>query len=83
MKDLHEIQKVTNAKAFFSAYVSARDKEELEELFSYYRELFPTTPFFITGLQIKEHNPVLPKGFTVIPSVEKFTNALDEFGDGK
>ena len=83
VKDLHEIQKVTNAKAFFSAYVSARDKEELEELFSYYRELFPTTPFFITGLQIKEHNPVLPKGFTVIPSVEKFTNALDEFGDGK
>lgn len=83
LTDLQEIQKSTDAKAFFSAHVRAIEKEELEKLFYLYRELFPTIPFFVTGLQIKEHNPILPKGFTVIPSVEKFSKALDKFDNSK
>ena len=58
--DLKEVQRVTGAKAFFSAYVAAREKDELEGMFSDLRETFPALPFYVTGLQIRELNPILP-----------------------
>ena len=78
INDLKEVQRVTNANAMFSAYINATGKEELEMMFNYFRETFPTLSFYVTGLQIKEHNPVLPEGFSVIPSAKVFKDLLNQ-----
>ena len=79
--DLIEIQRITNAKAMFSAYVSARVKEELEEMFKHFSDAFPTLHFYVTGLQIKDLNPKLPSNFYVIPSSDVFKKELEKLKD--
>lgn len=74
--DLKEVQRVTGAKAFFSAYVAAREKEELENMFSDLRETFPALPFYVTGLQIRELNPILPEGFHIVSTAKDFKKHL-------
>ena len=81
INDLKEVQRVTNANAMFSAYINATGKEELEMMFNYFRETFPTLSFYVTGLQIKEHNPVLPEGFSVIPSAKVFKELLNQLSN--
>ena len=76
LQDLKEMQRVTQAKAFFSAHVTAINKQELEGMFHYFRETFPTLPFYVTGLQIKELNPTLPNNFHVVPSASVFKKHL-------
>ena len=74
--DLIKIQKVTKAKAMFSAYVNAAEKAELEDMFVQLRETFPNMFFYVTGLQIKELNPTLPPDFYIIPSAKVFKEEL-------
>ena len=76
--DLKEVQRVTGAKAFFSAHVAAVEKEELENMFVYFRETFPELPFYVTGLQIKVHSPTLPDNFFVVSSSSNFKEYLLE-----
>lgn len=76
LHDLQEVQKVTQAKAFLSAHVTAIDKKELESMFDYFRETFPNLPFYVTGLQVKELNPVLPNDFFVVSSASVFKEYL-------
>ena len=80
LQDLKEVQRVTQAKAFFSAHVTAVDKEDLEGMFDYFRETFPNLPFFITGLQIRELNPTLPDNFFVVSSATVFKEYLIAVG---
>lgn len=83
LEDLKEVQRVTGAKAFFSAYVSARDKQELENMFSDFRRIFPNLPFYVTGLQIRVHNPILPDNFHVITSSIDFKKCLKQLNMSK
>jgi DNA-binding transcriptional MerR regulator len=76
LQDLKEMQRVTQAKAFFSAHVTAIDKQELEGMFQYFREVFPNLPFYITGLQVRELNPTLPNNFHVVSSAAAFKEYL-------
>lgn len=76
LQDLKEVQRVSQAKAFFSAHVTAIDKQELEGMFNYFRESFPNLPFYITGLQIKELNPKVPDNFYVVSSGSVFKKYL-------
>lgn len=76
LEDLKEVQRVSQAKAFFSAHVNAIDKKELEAMFNYFRATFPSLPFYITGLQVKELNPSLPNNFFVVSSASEFKNYL-------
>ena len=76
LQDLKEMQKTAQAKAFFSAHVTAIDKQELEDMFDYFRETFPNVPFYITGLQIKELNPILPNNFFIVSSASAFKEYL-------
>lgn len=78
LQDLKEVQRVTKAKAFFSAYLTAIDKKELENMFVYYREAFSSLPFYVTGLQIKELNPALPDMFFVVNTSSDFRKHLAE-----
>ena len=76
LQDLKEMQRVTQAKAFFSVHVTAIDKQELEGMFQYFREVFPNLPFYITGLQVRELNPTLPNNFHVVSSAAAFKEYL-------
>lgn len=76
IQDLKEVQRVSQAKAFFSAHVTAIDKQELEGMFQYFRETFPALPFYITGLQVRELNPTLPNNFHVVSSAAAFKEYL-------
>ncbi len=76
LEDLKLVQEVTGAHAFFTSIVTARDKEDIEQLLREYRRNFSNLPFFVTGLQVKEQQPVLPDGFTVISSVKTFKEAI-------
>ena len=76
LQDLKEMQRVTQANAFFSAHVTAIDKQELEGMFQYFREVFPNLPFYITGLQVRELNPTLPNNFHVVSSAAAFKEYL-------
>lgn len=81
ISDLREVQRVAKAKAMFSAFVNAVEKKELEDMFIHLRETFPNLHFYITGLQIREHNPELPHGFSVITSSKSFQDELYHLED--
>lgn len=76
IQDLKEVQRVSQAKAFFSAHVTAIEKQELEDMFDYFRETFPNLPFYITGLQVRELNPTLPNNFFVVSTASEFKEYL-------
>ena len=76
LQNLKDVQRITQAKAFFSAHVNAIDKQELEDMFDFFRETFPNIPFYITGLQIRELNPTLPNDFYVVSSASDFKKHL-------
>lgn len=76
LADLKLVHQVRPADAFFTSFVSAREKNELERELQQLRNYFPQTPFFISGLQIKEQRPALPDDFTVISSVKTFKERI-------
>lgn len=79
LQDLKEVQRVTNANAFFSAHLNAIDKKKLEEMFLSFRESFSDeVVFYVTGLQIKDQNPSLPNNFFVVSSASVFKEYLLE-----
>lgn len=77
IKDLKKVQQLTQAKAFFSAHVTAIDKQELETMFLYFRETFKNSLFYVTGLQIKELKPELPTNFHTVSSASVFKELLE------
>lgn len=81
IKDLIEVQRATQAKAMFSAHVNSIEKKELEDMFVYFRDTFPTLYFYVTGLQIKDLNPALPHNFFVIPTANVFKEELLKLSD--
>ncbi len=76
LADLKLVNHVRPADAFFTSFVSARDKSELESVLQQLRDYFPNTPFFVNGLQIKELKPRLPEDFTVISSTKTFKESV-------
>jgi DNA-binding transcriptional MerR regulator len=76
MNDLQLIHRLRPADLFMTSFISAIDKDNLEQLLLQYRELFPGVPFWISGYQVKENNPSLPEGFAVIPQIKAFKEAV-------
>lgn len=74
--DLKLVNHVRPADAFFTSFVSARDKVELESVLQQLRDYFPDTPFFVSGLQVKELKPRLPDDFTVVSSIKTFKESV-------
>lgn len=74
--DLKLVNQVKPADAFFTSFVSARKKSEMESQLQRLREYFPDTPFMVSGLQIKELKPRLPEDFTVVSSIKTFKESV-------
>ena len=74
--DLKLVNQVKPADAFFTSFISARDKTDMEAYLQKLRDYFPEVPFMVGGLQIKELNPKLPEDFTVVSSIKSFKEAI-------
>ncbi|PWD98828.1 MerR family transcriptional regulator [Marinilabilia rubra] len=74
--DLKQVNQVRPADAFFTSFVTSREKNELESLLQELRNYFPDIPFFVNGLQFKDLNPKLPGDFTVVSSIKSFKEAI-------
>lgn len=74
--DLSLVNKLRPADAFFTSFISSMKNDDLERLLMTYKEMFANTPFFVTGLQIRELKPKLPELFTEVFSVKSFKQSL-------
>ncbi|MCT4646656.1 MAG: MerR family transcriptional regulator [Carboxylicivirga sp.] len=76
IEDLKVLSGVRKVDAFVTSFVSARKKEELEQYLKQVEQAIDNGSFFITGLQIKEHQPSVPAQFTIITTSQELKNGL-------
>jgi DNA-binding transcriptional MerR regulator len=74
--DLKLVHQVRPADVFFTCFVSRQGKETVEGTLLLLRNYFPESPFFITGLRIKELRPLMPDNFSVISSAKTFKESV-------
>ncbi len=78
LDDLIKVNDIRKADAFFSSFISTPENNDLEAILLNHKDKFPNTPFFVNGLQIKNHNKELPQDFMDVSSVEQFKKVLKE-----
>ncbi|MCU4164838.1 MerR family transcriptional regulator [Carboxylicivirga caseinilyticus] len=79
MSDLKIIVDVRKVDVFFTSFVSAQTKEELDEILNDYSKSIPNTPFFIMGLQVKELEPKMPDHFVKVLNAREFKQEMSKF----
>ncbi len=75
-EDLKAVNQIQKADAFFTSFIGPPSKLELDVLLKKYNTTFPSTPFMITGLQIKNHECNIPQNFHLITNAGEFKKAL-------
>jgi len=78
IEDLKVVSGVRNVDAMVTSFVTANKKEELESYLKQLTNELPEVPFFITGLQIKEHSPIMPKTCKVVTTSQEFKSFISE-----
>lgn len=76
IEDLKVIVETREANALFTAFVAAREKEELDTILQDLTTAVPDYPIFIMGLQIKELKPVLPKQYKLVINAQTFKEQI-------
>jgi len=79
--DLKLVHRLRPADIFVTSFISAIDKQALENTLIDYSQMFQGIPFLISGSQVRQHNPNLPKGFLVIDSVKTFKETVNLIND--
>ncbi|MBN1987704.1 MAG: MerR family transcriptional regulator [Prolixibacteraceae bacterium] len=74
--DLSKIASQMKIDFVFTAFVNSIPKEELENYLEKLKELFYTQKIFITGGQVHNHNPKLPRNVKVVKSYNEFNRFL-------
>lgn len=75
-EDLVRIKKQVNPVFIFTAFINSIAKENLEAYLANLKDLFRNRQIFITGLQVKVHQPDMPSGISVIRTYKEFTMNL-------
>ena len=78
VNDLNVMVEVRRVDAFFTAFVSAREKEELEQMLNRITEVIPNYPIFLMGLQIRELQPKFSKQFKVVSTAKSFKEEISK-----
>lgn len=60
----------------FTAFINSLNKEDLEDYLKRLKEVFPKQKVFITGYQIQQHNPALPRNVKVVKDARDFKKYL-------
>ncbi|WP_372647921.1 MerR family transcriptional regulator [Draconibacterium sp.] len=74
--DLEKIQSHVELDFIFTAFISPIQKENLENYLEKLKELYQQQKVFITGWQVKEHAPKLPRNFKVVKDYREFKKYL-------
>lgn len=77
--DLNDLRILNNSKKadlFMTAFSSPQSIESINTLMSEYSEMFPDTPFFISGRQARVQELKYPESFSVISSIHDFKQAI-------
>jgi len=78
VNDLNVMVEVRRVDAFFTSFVAAREKEELEQMLYRITEIIPNYPIFLMGLQIRELQPKMSKQFKVVSTAKSFKEEISK-----
>lgn len=76
LADLNAVRGIRPYHALFFTMVGARKKDDFYRLIREIDHEFPNFPVFVSGLQFKEQQPLLPPNFVLCPSAATFKQAL-------
>jgi MerR family transcriptional regulator, light-induced transcriptional regulator len=74
--DLQKLNTQVKIDYVFTAFVNSILKEDLEKYLADVKDLFDKQKIFITGGQIQNHNPVLPRNVKVVKDFKDFKKYL-------
>jgi MerR family transcriptional regulator, light-induced transcriptional regulator len=74
--DLKKIQQQLKIDYVFTAFINSLTQTQLESYLQSLRELFSNQKIFITGWQLKVHQPVIPRNIKVIKDYKEFKKFL-------
>ena len=74
--DLVKISTQKQVDFVFTAFVNSILKEDMEDYLAQLKEVFPKQKIFITGHQVHEHSPTLPRNVKTIKDYREFRKYL-------
>lgn len=75
-EDLEKISATKEIDYVFTAFVNSIPSDELENYLVRLRECFPKQKIFITGHQVQQNNPALPRNFKTVKDYREFRKYL-------
>ncbi len=74
--DLIKINEQKKIEFVFSAFINSISKEELENYLQRLKDCFREQKIFITGLQVQQHSPTLPRNVKTVKDYHEFKRYL-------
>lgn len=71
-EDLEKINSAASPEFIFTAFVNSIEKEQLEEYLAKLKECFQKQKIFITGGQVQDHAPSLPRNVKSVKDYREF-----------
>ncbi len=75
-EDLAKITSQMKIDYVFTAFINSFPKEDLEDYLIKLKELFNSQKIFITGWQVQEHEPKLPRNIKTVKNYSEFVRYL-------
>lgn len=74
--DLKRLGRIEKIRYVFTVFINSIEKTDLEQYLVDIKGIFPDRKFYISGLQVKQHKPLIPSGFTVIGTYKDFESLV-------
>ena len=78
-RDIIKMDDIRTFQIIFTSFVTAQGEGILAKRIEKKRKAFPNKTFLVSGWQLKQEQPHLPKNFFQISSSEDFKNALNHY----
>jgi len=75
-EDLEKISAIKEIDYVFTAFVNSISPDQLEEYLARLRDCFPKQKVFITGHQVQQYDPELPRNFKTVKDHREFKKYL-------
>ncbi len=76
--DLEKVKRQKKVDFIFTAFVNSISKDDLENYLVRLKDVFPHQKIFITGHQVQQHQPALPRNVKTIKDYREFKKYLGE-----
>lgn len=78
-RDIIRVNEIRPVQLIFTSFMISTGEGDLAEKIVHLKKSFPETTILVSGLQIMQEQPALPKNFKKITSSRKFKKALSDF----